>query len=68
MSTTTDGAHVEVTVRLGDPLTVTNEPCHTSRVIESSMVRQMMRAFGVRCCPECHAVTSVATRRGWRER
>lgn len=78
MSTTTDGAHVEVTVRMGDPLTVTNESpdCHSGRAFPNPIVRQMLRALGCTTCPDCYRFTGMAPRQerpmrrkgtGWRE-
>lgn len=75
--TGTNGAHVEVTVRMGDPLTVTNEPCHDhGRVFPQPIVRELLRSFGVKTCPHCHRFTGMAPRTerpmrrkgtGWRE-
>lgn len=59
--TGSNGAHVEVTVRIGDPLTVTNEACHPyGRYFASPLVRDMLRALGVRTCGDCHRVTGLA--------
>ncbi len=76
MSTTTNGAHVEVVI--ADPLYIPPDPCHTSgRAFPSPLVRELLRSLGVTTCPDCHRYTGMAERverplrrkgTGWRER
>ena len=70
--TTTNGAHVKVTVRrmddrvfetVDDLIAHLDEPCHTTgRRFASPIVREMLRSFGVQTCPDCHRFTGMAPR------
>ena len=62
-----------------DPLTVIPDaPCHTTgRLFRNPLVREMLRAFGIRICSACDRFVGVAERQernlrpkgsGWRER
>ena len=68
--TTSNGVHVAVILST-DPLTVIpDEPCHTTgRLFPNPLVREMLRTFGVRTCPDCHRFIGIASRPSrWRER
>ena len=76
--TTSNGVHVAVILST-DPLTVIpDEPCHTTgRLFPNPLVREMLRAFGIRICSACDRFVGVAERQernlrpkgsGWRER
>jgi len=69
--TTTNGAHVKVTVRMDDRIFETvddlidylGEPCHTSgRVFPQAIVREILRSLGVQTCPDCFRFTGMAQR------
>lgn len=78
MTTHSNGEKVRVITSWTDPLTVIpDEPCHEGREFASPIVRELLRAFGVKTCPDCHRFAGMAPRverplrrkgTGWRER
>lgn len=69
MTTHTSGEKVKVIATWADPLTaLPDEPCHEGRLVASPIVRELLAAFGVKTCPDCHRYVGIAGRSRSRER
>lgn len=67
MTSHTNGEKVRVITNWTDPLTVVPD-CHDGRVIESPILRDFLRALGVRICSDCDRYIGIVGRSRWRQR